>query len=118
MTGNPELNEVQRAAKAQFAKQSHRYAQGHILENVADVEAAVTPLNLKPGARVLDVATGAGHTGLYLAGLGHRVTLTDLAAPMLDRVREAAAKRGLTIETRQHPAEQLPYADASFDLVT
>jgi ubiquinone/menaquinone biosynthesis C-methylase UbiE len=113
-----DLNEVQRAAQAQFGKQSHRYAQGHILENVADVEAAIQPLNLPPGSRVLDVATGAGHTGLYLASLGHRVTLADIAAPMLDRVREAAARRGLTVETRQHPAEQFPYPDASFDLVT
>ena len=61
---------------------------------------------------------GAGHTGLHLASLGHEVTLADLAAPMLDRVREAAAARGLKVETRQHAAEEFPYADARFDLVT
>ena len=37
---------------------------------------------------------------------------------MLERVREAAAERGLAVETRQHAAEELPYEDASFDLVT
>jgi len=37
---------------------------------------------------------------------------------MLERTREAAKERGLSIGTRQHPAEELPYADASFDLVT
>jgi len=37
---------------------------------------------------------------------------------MLDRALEAAAKRGLTVQVREHPAEKIPYADESFDLVT
>ena len=118
MTGGMKLNEVQRAAQEQFARRSHRYGHGHILENVEDVRAAIEPLQLAPGSRVLDVATGAGHTGLFLASLGHEVTLTDIAAPMLERAKEAATRRGLKVQTRQHPAEQFPYADASFDLVT
>jgi ubiquinone/menaquinone biosynthesis C-methylase UbiE len=112
------LNEVQRAAQEQFGKQSHRYAKGHVLENVDDVRAAAVRLNLPPKARVLDVATGAGHTALFFAGLGHEVTLADVAQPMLDRATEAAAARGLTVTARLHAAEQLPYPDASFDLVT
>lgn len=80
--------------------------------------AALEKISLPQRARVLDVATGAGHTGLHLASLGHEVTCADIAAPMLDRVREAAQERGLTVETRQHPAEEFPYADASVDLVT
>jgi ubiquinone/menaquinone biosynthesis C-methylase UbiE len=117
MTGNQTLDEVQRAARDQFAKQSHRYGQGHILADVSDVRAAIEPLNLPAGARVLDVATGGGHAGLYLASLGHQVTLSDLAEPMLQRAAAAASERGLKVETRQHAAEQLPYPDASFDLV-
>lgn len=112
------LDAVQQAAQEQFARQSHRYGRSHILQNVEDVQAAIDPLNLPAGARALDIATGAGHTGLYLAGRGYQVTLTDVAEPMLQRAREAAAERGLTIATRQHLAEELPYADASFDLVT
>lgn len=61
---------------------------------------------------------GGGHTGLRLAELGHDVTLSDIAEPMLERVREAARERGLTVETRRHEAEKLPYADGAFDLVT
>jgi SAM-dependent methyltransferase len=37
---------------------------------------------------------------------------------MLKEVRKLAAERGLDISTRQHAAESLPYADASFRLVT
>jgi len=112
------LDAVQQAAQEQFARRSHRYGHGHILENVEDVRGAIEPLQLAPGSRVLDVATGAGHTGLFLAGLGHDVTLADIAAPMLQRAEEAAEKCGLKVHTRQHPAEQFPYGDAGFDLVT
>lgn len=112
------LDAVQTAAQEQFGKQSHRYGKGHILQNVEDVVAAASQMSLLAVADVLDVATGAGHTGLYFAGLGHRVTLADIAQPMLDRAAEGASERGLKVATCQHPAEQFPYADATFDLVT
>jgi ubiquinone/menaquinone biosynthesis C-methylase UbiE len=112
------LDAVQQAAQEQFAKQSHRYGQGHILEDVEDVRVAVAAIPLPAKAKVLDVATGGGHTGLYLAGLGHDVTLADLAQPMLDRAARTAAERGLTVQTRLHPAEAFPYAGGEFDLVT
>lgn len=112
------LDAVQQAAQEQFSRQSHRYGKGHILEDVSDVAAALREITLPQPADVLDVAAGAGHTGLHLAGLGHRVTLADISAAMLERCREAATARGLQVETRQHPAEAMPYADASFDLVT
>jgi len=112
------LDAVQQAAQEQFARQSRNYGRSHILADISDVQAGLEKIALPPAAQVLDVATGAGHTGLYLASLGHQVTCADLAAPMLDRVREAAQERGLSVETRQHPAEEFPYADVSFDLVT
>ena len=113
-----ELDPIQQAARDQFARQSALYGKSHILADVGDVEAALQHISLPARARVLDVATGAGHTGLYLASLGHDVTLSDLAQPMLDRVAESAAARGLTVQLRQHPAEALPYDEGSFDLVT
>ena len=112
-----DLDPVQQAAQAQFARQSARYGKGHTLENIDDVIAAAAQIPLPSGARVLDVAAANGHTGLYFASLGHRVVLADIAAPMLERARELAAERGLAVETRLHPAESMPYEDASFDLV-
>lgn len=113
-----QLDPVQSAAQEQFGKQSHRYGKGHILQNVDDVIAATRQMLLPPIGDVLDVATGAGHTGLYFASLGHRVTLADIAQPMLARALEAAAERGLKVTTQQHAAEKFPYATGSFDLVT
>lgn len=112
------LDEIQQASQEQFARQSHRYAKGHILENIQDVREAANAIPLPPKARVLDIATGAGHTALFFAALGHEVTAADIAPPMLERVREAACRRSLPITTNLHSAEQLPYDDASFDLVT
>lgn len=112
------LDEIQEAAREQFSRQSHNYGQSHILGNVEDVQFALSHIPLPPRSKVLDVAAGAGHTGLHLAGLGYDVTLADIAAPMLERVRETARARGLVVAVNQHPAEEMPYADAAFDLVT
>jgi ubiquinone/menaquinone biosynthesis C-methylase UbiE len=113
-----DLNAIQRAAQQQFDQQSGRYGQGHILSNVSDVRDALGRLTwLKPG-RALDVATGAGHTGLYLASVGWQVTLADISTAMLERATAAARERGLSVETRQHAAESFPYAAGTFELVT
>jgi ubiquinone/menaquinone biosynthesis C-methylase UbiE len=112
------LDSIQQAAREQFDRQSRNYGRSHILADVSDVETALTRVVLPPRAAVLDVACGAGHTGLHLAGLGHEVTAADLSEAMLERVREAAAERGLRVNTRQHPAEEMPYDSESFDLVT
>src|SRR2546426_844395 len=76
------LDAIQQAAQSQFSKQSQRYGHGHILENVEDAKAATETIGLSPGSRVLDVATGAGHSGLYFASLGHDVTLADISTSM------------------------------------
>jgi ubiquinone/menaquinone biosynthesis C-methylase UbiE len=112
------LDEVQQAAQEQFARQSHRYGQGHILENVEDVRLALDFIALPATSKVLDVATGAGHTGLFLASRGHKVILADIAQPMLDRAQKTAVERGLVVETQQHAAENFPNANETFDLVT
>ncbi len=113
-----DLNAIQRKAQQQFDRQSDRYGKGHILSDVADVKGALERLPwLKPG-RALDVATGAGHTGLFLAGAGWDVTLADISPAMLKRTAATARERGLRVETREHTAELFPYADSVFELVT
>jgi len=113
-----DLDETQRAARDQFGRQSARYGKGHILADTSDVEAALRRIDLPHPADVLDLATGAGHTGLHLAALGHRVTLADLAQPMLDEALRRASEEGVRVDHRLHAAEEFPDGDASFDLVT
>ena len=68
--------------------------------------------------RVLDVATGAGHTALALAPHVARVVASDITDEMLAEAAMLAAQRGLAnVETVHADAAALPFADQSFDLV-
>jgi ubiquinone/menaquinone biosynthesis C-methylase UbiE len=113
-----DLDPVQAASQQQFDRQSTHYGKGHILAETNDVAELIARVPPRATKRALDVAAGAGHTGLYLAANGWQVTLADISMSMLKRASELAVERGLTIEVRQHAAESLPYADQSFDLVT
>ena len=69
--------------------------------------------------RLLDVATGGGHTALAFAPLVQSVTAIDLTPQMLAAAAAHAAELGATnISFELADAERLPYADATFDIVT
>lgn len=115
---NP-LDSAQAAAAAQFDRQSDRYGRSHILADTADVARGLSGIAPAPGRdRALDVATGGGHTALHLARAGWRVTAGDIAPRMLENAARLAAEEGFSVETRLFPAEQMPFAHASFALVT
>ncbi len=113
-----QLDSIQRSSQEQFDRQSDRYGKSHILADTSDVAELIKHVPPRPTKRALDVATGGGHTGIYLAANGWTVTLADISAAMLERARASANERGFHVETNQHAAESLPYPDASFDLVT
>ena len=69
------------------------------------------------GARVLDVACGTGVVSITSALNGARVTGLDLTPALLERARENAALAGADIEFKEGDAEQLPFDNASFDVV-
>ena len=75
------------------------------------------PLPAAP--RALDVGCGPGRAALVLAEAGARVTAVDTHEPFLQRLRAAAAERGLAerITTDRRSMAELPYPDASFDLI-
>lgn len=73
----------------------------------------------QPEDVALDIATGAGHTALAFAPHVRQVVAYDLTPAMLAETAKTATQRGLTnVVTQQGPAEELPFADASFDIVT
>jgi ubiquinone/menaquinone biosynthesis C-methylase UbiE len=115
---SPSLDPAQAASAAQFDRQSDRYGKSHILADTHDIAAALGNLSVPPGATALDVATGGGHTALYLARRGWRVTAGDIAPRMLENARRLVEEAGLVLDTKLFPAEAMPFADRSFDLVT
>jgi len=68
------------------------------------------------GARVLEVGCGAASCARWLAGQGARVVGLDVSLGMLRQAALAAARSGVTVPLVQAGAEQLPFADGSFDL--
>jgi len=71
-----------------------------------------------PGGAALDVATGGGHTALWLARQGWQVTAGDIAPRMLENAQKLCAEAGFAIAARIFPAEEIPFSAGSFDLVT
>jgi ubiquinone/menaquinone biosynthesis C-methylase UbiE len=112
------LDPIQQAALAQFQRQSANYGKSHILANTDDIASVLSGIEIRPGSVALDVATGGGHTAAYLASRGCSVIAADIAQAMLECASKLAAERGLSIETRLHEAEKLPYLENSFDLVS
>jgi SAM-dependent methyltransferase len=73
---------------------------------------------LRPGEKVLDLATGTGITAIAARERGAQVTGLDLTPELLAVAREHAARAGFEdIDFREGDAEALPFADASFDVV-
>jgi len=81
---------------------------GESLAETADVRA---------GERVLDVAAGNGNATLAAARRFANVTSTDYVPALLERGRERAQAEGLTVDFEVADVENLPFADASFDIV-
>jgi ubiquinone/menaquinone biosynthesis C-methylase UbiE len=71
----------------------------------------------RPGARVLDVATGTGHVALEAARMACVVTGIDYVPAWVDVARRRAVAEGLEVDFQVTDAEHLPFDDDSFDTV-
>jgi len=91
----------------------------------AMVEAWLLPLGhriveasgIQPGQTVLDVAAGTGNASLPAAAAGAVVTALDLEPELLEAGRRRARAADLELDWIEGDAENLPFADESFDVV-
>ena len=82
---------------------------------------AVGVARVRPGERVLDVASGSGDLARAFArraGPGGEVWVTDINRSMLERGRERLTDAGYLLPAVQCDAERLPFPAASFDCVS
>ena len=74
-------------------------------------------VDLKPGESVLDVASGNGNAALAAARRFADVTALDYVPMLLEEGRKRAEAEGLPVGFVEGDAENLPFEDASFDVV-
>lgn len=116
-------NTTSDAQKAQVQDQFSRTAEGYVASfshrTGADLTRIIELGEWNTGQEALDIATGGGHTALAVAPHVASVTVTDLTPRMLEKARAFLEEQGVTNARFQvADAEQLPFADASFDRVT
>jgi ubiquinone/menaquinone biosynthesis C-methylase UbiE len=107
-----------RRVQAQFGAVAEAYVTSAGHAGGEDLERLLAWGRALRGRRVLDVATGAGHTALAFAGLGARVTAFDLTEPMLRTARAFLTGRGADTRFVAGDVEALPFRAGVFDAVT
>jgi SAM-dependent methyltransferase len=78
----------------------------------------VVRLRPQPGEAWLDLGTGTGAVAFRAARSGAQVTASDISPVLIESARRQAAEDDLEIDFHVADAEDLPYADASFDVVS
>ena len=82
---------------------------------------AIEMSGVRPGSRVLDVASGSGDLAAAFAsrvGPSGQVWMTDINAAMLEVGRDKVVDRGFNPPVALCDAEKLPFPDAAFDCVS
>jgi demethylmenaquinone methyltransferase/2-methoxy-6-polyprenyl-1,4-benzoquinol methylase len=79
----------------------------------------VTRVRPRTGEQILDMAGGTGDIAFRMAKLGAHVTVADINSDMLAVGMERAKERGIeNLSWKQENAEDLSFADRSFDAYT
>ena len=88
----------------------------HLIE---DMHVALVE-RLEPGAgeHWLDLGCGVGDVAFHAARAGATVTGSDLSPTLVETARRRAAEYGLDLTLEVADCQNLPYADASFDVVS
>lgn len=106
-------------SKEQFDAHAEDYAVSHVHRAGPSLPVLLELAEPSLNDRVLDVATGSGHTALTLAPFVRKVLGVDIAPKMLEQARALAAERDqANASFLEASAEALPFADSEFSLVT
>lgn len=105
--------------RSQFGANAANYATSPVHAKGASLHRLVELVEPRPEWVALDIATAAGHVAIALAPSVRSMVASDLTPEMLDVAAGRAAEAGLdNVTTELADAGNLPFADASFDLVT
>lgn len=101
-----------------FTTQAQAFAENPWVTDEDRIRRLVSAAQLAGDERVLDIATGPGYIAEAFAGAAREVVGVDLTEAMLSIAKKRTASRGLSnISFRPADAQNLPFADATFDVV-
>ena len=86
-------------------------------QNVVMAEALCAAADPRAGQQVLDVACGSGTAALVAARRYCEVTGIDYVPELVERAEVRAQAEGFDVDLRVADAQDLPFDDASFDVV-
>jgi ubiquinone/menaquinone biosynthesis C-methylase UbiE len=105
--------------RRQFGGSAAAYAVSKTHSVGADLDRLVEIAECGPDVEALDIATGAGHTARAIAPLVRHVVLSDITPEMLDTACAQMNSADIhNVSFRLADAEDLPFDDETFDLVT
>lgn len=110
-------------SKSMSRERFGQYAVGYVTNQThakgSELDRLIEIAQPQPNWMALDVATGGGHTALKFAPYVRQVTASDLTPQMLEEARAFITGQGMTnVDFQLADAEDLPFEDAAFDLVT
>ncbi len=82
------------------------------------IKSSLKKFHLRENSTLLDIGCGGGIITEDMAADGFVVSGIDISAPSLVTAKQHAIENKLTIDYREAPAEQLPFEDNSFDVIT
>ncbi|WP_394219763.1 class I SAM-dependent methyltransferase [Halobacillus trueperi] len=110
-------DDVKRHVQEVFSKNKQAYVDSSTHKKQSDLDAIIEWVEPSPSDKALDIATGGGHVAKALSLHCGTVFATDLTKDMLQNTARHLTSQQ-NIEYVVADAEQLPFLDGSFDLVT
>jgi len=105
--------------KRQFGLNAERYVSSTDHSKGESLDRMLELVDPERDWRVLDIATGGGHTALAFAPRVREVVASDLTQEMLDAAERFIRGKGVSnVRFTEADACSLPFQDAEFDLVT
>ncbi len=109
----------QQSVREQFGANAEKYVTSAVHAKGASLQRLIEVTQPQPDWRLLDVATGGGHTAIAFAPFVQEAVATDITREMLESAGNYARQLHLTnISFAPADAGNLPYDDAKFDCVT
>jgi ubiquinone/menaquinone biosynthesis C-methylase UbiE len=110
---------IKNLVQEQFGAVAERYVTSAIHARGDDLGRIVELARPRGDERLLDIATGGGHTALAFAPRVREVVATDLTPRMLEAAEAFIRGQGAAnVSFQLADAEALPFPDAGFDIVT